>query len=474
MPKHIRTVCLEFFGDVKRAVPAIVEIKNYLDKHPKAILAGLEHLDERYVKAVGYATKAKSRGRPRMILIADIVSDDESACGEAASHVVRIANARDGEGFVAVTAEQRKRFWLDRARTAAISRHTNAFKINEDVVIPLDKLGEYTEGIERINIEFSIANKLQLASRLAQLFTGELPVYADGLVDRAVLYGDRPQQALELLDRVARRWAFVATNLDALASSVRTDLEGLGMDSAAIGQDREETVFARVQLHNMRISWKKELLEPLRAIFAGRDFEPMMKAIEAAHAEVLRGRVFVALHMHAGDGNVHTNIPVNSDDYEMLRQANGAVARIMKFARRAGRGDLGRARHRRHQDRIPHARRARALRRVQAPRGSRGPLQQGKAARGRGPAQCLYAVVRAHRARIAHPRAERHRRDRRHVQGLPALRQVQARVLDARPARQSPLQPEEQDPRHVAPDGSLPLRGADASRRFDPPLRRIR
>jgi FAD/FMN-containing dehydrogenase/Fe-S oxidoreductase len=346
MPRHVRTVCLEFFGDVKKAVPSIVEIKNYLDRHPRAVLAGLEHLDERYVKAVGYSTKAKSRGRPRMILIADIVSDDEGACGEAASHVVRIANARDGEGFVAVTPEARKRFWLDRARTAAISRHTNAFKINEDVVIPLDKLGEYTEGIERINIEFSIANKLRLAARLATLFTGELPVHADAggpqlvgvdlKVDRAVLYGDRPQQALELLDRVARRWAFVLGNLDAVAASVRTDLEGLGMDSAAIGADRDETVFARVQLHNMRISWKRELLEPLRAIFAGRDFEPMMKAIEAAHAEVLRGRVFVALHMHAGDGNVHTNIPVNSDDYEMLRQANEAVARIMKFARSLG------------------------------------------------------------------------------------------------------------------------------------------
>src|SRR5206468_8460722 len=45
MPKHVRTVCLEFFGDVKRAVPAIVEIKNYIDQHPKAFLAGLEHLD---------------------------------------------------------------------------------------------------------------------------------------------------------------------------------------------------------------------------------------------------------------------------------------------------------------------------------------------------------------------------------------------------------------------------------------------
>ena len=49
---------------------------------------------------------------------------------------------------------------------------------------------------------------------------------------------------------------------------------------------------------------------------------------------MVRGRVFVALHMHAGDGNVHTNIPVNSDDYEMLQTAHKAVDRIMAIARR--------------------------------------------------------------------------------------------------------------------------------------------
>ena len=61
MPKAIRTVCLEYFGQVRDSVPSIVEIKDYLDAHPVAILAGLEHLDERYLKAVGYATKAASR-----------------------------------------------------------------------------------------------------------------------------------------------------------------------------------------------------------------------------------------------------------------------------------------------------------------------------------------------------------------------------------------------------------------------------
>ncbi|HEX7559154.1 MAG TPA: FAD-binding and (Fe-S)-binding domain-containing protein, partial [Usitatibacter sp.] len=155
-------------------------------------------------------------------------------------------------------------------------------------------------------------------------------------VDRAELYADRPAQALELLDRVARRWSLILASLDRRAGEVRADLEGLGVASGAVGPDDGETIFSRVQLHQMVVSWKKELLEPLRQIFAGRDFEPMMAAIEAVHARVLRSRVFVALHMHAGDGNVHTNIPVNSDDYEMLREANAAVARIMKFARDLG------------------------------------------------------------------------------------------------------------------------------------------
>ena len=50
----------------------------------------------------------------------------------------------------------------------------------------------------------------------------------------------------------------------------------------------------------------------------------------------MRSRVFVALHMHAGDGNVHTNIPVNSDDAEMLQTAYRSVERIMKIARSLG------------------------------------------------------------------------------------------------------------------------------------------
>ena len=95
-------------------------------------------------------------------------------------------------------------------------------------------------------------------------------------------------------------------------------------------------VFDLLQDRTIRVSWKTEIRAGMRRIFAGGPFVPLVADLEAIHATVLRSRVFVALHMHAGDGNVHTNIPVNSDDYAMLQQANRAVARIMRIARELG------------------------------------------------------------------------------------------------------------------------------------------
>ncbi len=330
MPAHTRTVCLEFFGNAKDAVPSIVEIKDYLFAQSDVKLAGLEHLDDRYLKAVGYATKsrrvmaASSSGLPKMVLVGDIVGDDDNAVARATSEVVRIANARGGEGFVAVSAEARKKFWLDRKRTAAIAKHTNAFKINEDVVIPLPRMGEYTEGIERINIELSLRNKLELVDALSALFTrGNLPLGRSdesGEVPGAELLEERVQRAQALLAEVRALWQGWLNQLDVPQAEAQGILAG-------------ETVFALLQDWRWRASWKTQILKPLQSLFAGAAFAPLLDECRRIHKEVLRGRVWVALHMHAGDGNVHTNIPVNSDHYAMLRSAHEAVARIMVLAR---------------------------------------------------------------------------------------------------------------------------------------------
>jgi FAD/FMN-containing dehydrogenase/Fe-S oxidoreductase len=330
MPAHTRTVCMEFFGNARDAVPSIVEIKDYLFAQTDVKLAGLEHLDDRYLKAVGYSTKSKralsgangGSGLPKMVLIGDIVGDDENAVARATSEVVRIANSRHGEGFVAVSAEARKKFWLDRKRTAAIAKHTNAFKINEDVVIPLPRMGEYTEGIERINIELSLRNKLELVDALQAFFQrSPLPLGksdAAGDIPSAELLEDRVQQALALLAEVRALWQFWLDNLDVVQA------------------DTGESLFAQLQDWRLRASWKTQILKPLQLLLAGSAFQPLLAECKRIHGEVLRGRVWAALHMHAGDGNVHTNIPVNSDNYAMLQTAHEAVARIMALARRLG------------------------------------------------------------------------------------------------------------------------------------------
>ncbi len=314
MPLHTRTVCLEFFGNAKDAVPSIVEIKDFMfaeQKRTGVLLAGLEHLDDRYLKAVGYATKSKRGGLPKMVLVGDIAGDDADVVARTTSEVVRIANSRNGEGFTATSPEARKKFWLDRKRTAAISKHTNAFKINEDVVIPLPRMAEYTDGIERINIELSLRNKLKLCDALETFFAnGNLPLgKGDDAMDipSAELLEDRVAQAMTLVKDVRTLWAGWLNDIDAK--------------------------FLELQDHTLRASWKTQIRAPLDNIFAGGAFKAIMQECQAIHKQVLKGRVWIALHMHAGDGNVHTNLPVNSDDYDMLQTAHEAVVRIMALAR---------------------------------------------------------------------------------------------------------------------------------------------
>ncbi|MDO9008780.1 MAG: FAD-binding oxidoreductase, partial [Thiobacillus sp.] len=332
LPAHGRTVCLEFFGSARDATPAIVEIKDYCDAHPDILLAGLEHLDARYVKAVGYATKAPRTTRPNMVLLIDVVSDNEIAVGAAASKIVQLANARGGEGFIAVSAETRKKFWLDRARTAAIAAHTNAFKINEDVVIPLPRLGDYTDGIEHINIELSITNKLKLLNALAAFFAAPLPLLEDEdtIADPAQV-ADKQAQAQALVASVHTRWADHLVNLDA-PFVPPADSPLLSPQHGGTAHPVPLTHFTALRDKHIRVSWKREVRRELHQLFVGREYTPILEACDRIHAEVLKSRVFVALHMHAGDGNVHTNIPVNSDDYAMLQAANAAVARIMALA----------------------------------------------------------------------------------------------------------------------------------------------
>ena len=359
MPPAIRTVCLEFFGQARDSTPAIVEIKRFLDAAANApagqrvLLAGLEHLDERYVKAVGYATKAKRHGGPKMVLIGDIVGESDDAVAKAASEVIRIANARGGEGFVAVSAEARKKFWLDRSRTAAIAKHTNAFKINEDVVIPLERLGDYTDGIERLNIEMSIRNKLKLADRLAAFFArpdaehlwrpGSEARPGDEALERR---STRRAHWSRMRARAGRIFSTASTRRFATCRTTRSSCRG-----RPSSRRRSSDIFAGAHVRAAACAVQRH--SPRSAA--------QSRVHRAAHARGRRQRA----HQHSGE-------------FRRLRDAAGGErrGRAHHGARaRARRRDLRRARHRHHQARVPDGRGAGAVRRLQAPRRSARTLQ---------------------------------------------------------------------------------------------------
>ncbi len=333
-PKHLRTICLEFFGaELSKAVPAIVEIKDSVDKDPSVTLLGLEHLDERYIRAVKYTTKTSRRESPKMMLLSDIGSDDEQEVDRVAAAIVQMANQRGGEGFIAVTPEARANFWKERSNTAAIAAHTNAFKINEDVVIPLERLNEYNRGIERMNIELSTSNKMKMVDAVLEYLSSDMPeLYKSRDYERSdeseVFFTAKREAAKVHLLKIRDRWMRIMEHLD---SSVDV-IEGFIHPDIASLIREGETVFDLMLRRDLRISYRKEIEGPLKEIFAGSRLDFVRTKLDKIHAGIRSGRLFVATHMHAGDGNVHTNIPVNSNDYEMLGEAHHIVDRVIHLA----------------------------------------------------------------------------------------------------------------------------------------------
>ncbi|MCP4009661.1 MAG: DUF3683 domain-containing protein, partial [Proteobacteria bacterium] len=335
--KSIHTVCLEFYNyDLRTSVPAIVQLRDELAANPAVDLAGLEHLDWRYIKAVNYTPKSAHGTLPRMVLLADISSDDTETLSRASQHLLNIALSRGGEGFIATTAAARARFWAARKRTAAIAAHTNAFKINEDVVIPLEYLGEYSLGIERINIEQSISNKLATIEALSGFLSNKKQVF-DCCAQKLQLGSDEPneqidileskrQTALKLLEDTKVLWSKYADNLDTPIEDV------LPADVLEPFSAQSDQLIDLILRNELRISLNDTLINPLERLFGGLIMQGMQSRLADIHSKYKQKRLFVALHMHAGDGNVHSNIPVNSSDYEMLAEADRIVDRIMALA----------------------------------------------------------------------------------------------------------------------------------------------
>ncbi len=58
----------------------------------------------------------------------------------------------------------------------------------------------------------------------------------------------------------------------------------------------------------------------------------MLSNVEEVYNDTLSRLIVIATHMHAGDGNVHVNIPVFSNDKEMLARAHMTADKVMAKA----------------------------------------------------------------------------------------------------------------------------------------------
>ena len=87
------------------------------------------------------------------------------------------------------------------------------------------------------------------------------------------------------------RWQWLADNLDApfAALPAGVKVEAHGTPPATIGK--------ALQDHTIRVSWKTEVRAPLADIFSGLHFQKVREQCDAIHKNVLRGRLFIALHM---------------------------------------------------------------------------------------------------------------------------------------------------------------------------------
>ncbi|MFH1985043.1 MAG: DUF3683 domain-containing protein [Pseudomonadota bacterium] len=287
---HERTVCLEFFGeDMEEAATVIDRIARAFTEKGREALMALEHFDEEYVRAIAYKAKAPRSQPPKAVLLIDIVgrSTDEIDTGLA-----RLTTLLDEypNTFMAVAQNdaEAQRFWRDRKRLGAIAARTNSFKLNEDIVLPLKALAEFAEFVDTLNVEEERSNQEEVIWQLLTYLEKAVPI-------------EDPEWLTAKLPRARQ---LLTEAMDQIKLAGRSHL-------------RTET-----HLQGIQASMTQLL----------RGFSKVTAEIQREIAEIRNRRIVVATHMHAGDGNVHVNIPVFSNDREMMLRAAEMADTIMEQA----------------------------------------------------------------------------------------------------------------------------------------------
>lgn len=311
-----KTICLEFFGNnLINASKAIVDIKNTFEVDSDVFLTALEHFDEKYVVAINYRNKSKRTEIPKAVLLVDIESNDEARLNASCDDVLRMVEKYNTEGIIAADDAERELFWMDRKNLGAIAKHTNAFKLNEDVVIPLEKLPDFADFIEKLNLLKELSNDIRIMEDVEAFLGRELDRQEEDVVrKRIVTYRSRLSQ----------------TKNDYLGYIENIDVPAKIFFANGSGEYGERTVFQCIQDNVIKISFENDIIQYFSQVFHG--YEDLLRSFNSITDSERKRKIIIATHMHAGDGNVHVNIPVYSNDYLMMKEADDAAGTVMRHA----------------------------------------------------------------------------------------------------------------------------------------------
>ena len=285
-PKYSRVMVLEFFGRSMHpaaiVVRELVALRNRIRQEGDyAHLSAMEEFNAKYVQAIEYKRKSeKYEGSPISVIILQVDGDDPYLLDKCVGVVEQQDNV---DIIVAADDKEGERFWEDRHRLSAIAKRTSGFKMNEDVVIPMDRIPDFALFLEQINLECTAASY-----RYALQEVGRLPGF--------------PMEDKDFNREFSQ--ASKAASGDVAATEISD------MELAA----RAEDFLAKLK----------------------EKYPHLAKKIDKIREYMDASRSVVASHMHAGDGNCHVNIPVNSNDAHMLEEAEETAARIMAECQEMG------------------------------------------------------------------------------------------------------------------------------------------
>lgn len=288
-PRFSRVMALEFYG--RSMQPAALVVRDLVALRDQiradgdyAHLSALEEFNAKYIQALEYKPKSdKFSGLPISVIILQADGDDKWLLDKAVADIVAVVQKQDNVDIIVARDEKEAElFWEDRHRLSVIAKRTSGFKLNEDVVIPMARIPDFAAFLERLNVSCAARNYRHALQEI-----GRLPGYP--LEDKGF------NREFSLVSKEAAG-------------------EGIEQMSDNDLMDRAET-FIAAQMEKYPHLAKK--------ITRIRDY---------MHAS----RIVVASHMHAGDGNCHVNIPVNSNDASMLEMAEETAALVMSECQSMG------------------------------------------------------------------------------------------------------------------------------------------